>query len=154
MKIMSSARVVVVHADPAQRGSLCSALAQLGMPKTLPAQNPEEARCLADSEPVDLCIVDAQSLSLSAPGATHGFPPNPFDPSQTPGILLSPCTSRETVRAAAGSGYHVVLAAPVAPRLLYRRIGSLLQKVRRANRANALNVAAQAAVREAEIRDA
>jgi DNA-binding NtrC family response regulator len=154
MKIMASARVVVLHADPQQRGILCSALSELGMLKLLPAGSLEEVRRLPDAPPAELCVVDAASLAIATPAAIGGFPPNPFDPSRTPGILIVRDASRETAKAAAASGYSVVLAAPVAPRLLYRRIGSLLQKARRANRANAAALAAGIAARRAELRDA
>jgi hypothetical protein len=38
------------------------------------------------------------------------------------------------IAAANEAGYRAVVGLPVAPRLLYRRIGSLLQKTRRAGR--------------------
>jgi DNA-binding NtrC family response regulator len=154
MKIMASARVVVLHADPHERGILCSALAELGMLKLQPAGSLEEIRRRADSSSVDLCVVDAASLAGAAPAAIGGLPPNPFDPARTPAILIAKDASRETLKAAAASGYNAVLAAPVSPRLLYRRIGSLLQKARRANRAQAAALAAGIAARRAELRDA
>jgi AmiR/NasT family two-component response regulator len=154
MKIMASARVVVLHADPHQRGILCSALAELGMLQVHPAGSLGEVRLLAGASGVDLCVVDAASLAIATPAAIGGFPPSPFDPARTPAILLARDVSRETLKAAAASGYNTVLAAPVAPRLLYRRIGSLLQKARRASRAEAASIAAGLAARRVELRDA
>jgi len=150
MKIMSSARVVVLHGDPHKRGLLCAELSALGMLALLPAGCPIEASKFGEAGPVDLCIVDAQSLTAGA--STGIIPSNPFDPARTPGILIAAAASRDTQKAAAALGYHAVLAAPVGSRLLYRRIGSLLQKARRASRANAAALAARAAARRNELR--
>jgi hypothetical protein len=60
--------------------------------------------------------------------------PNPFEASGTPAILIAEDTVRATLKTAASAGYHVVLGLPVVPRLLYRRIGSILQKARRTGR--------------------
>ncbi|MCC6946873.1 MAG: hypothetical protein IT539_03815 [Bradyrhizobiaceae bacterium] len=148
---MSTARVVVLHGDPEQRGVLCSELVALGMQALLPADCPVEARKHGEAAPVELCIVDAQSLTAGA--STGAIPANPFDPAHTPGILVAADASRDTQKAAAAFGYGAVLAAPVSPRLLYRRIGSLLQKSRRAGRANASTIAARTAARRAELRE-
>lgn len=153
MKIMASARVVILHADPHQRGILCSALAGLGMLNLQPVGSLDEVRRLPDVPPVELCVIDAASLAAATPAAVGGFPPNPFDPSRTPAILIARDVSRKILKAAATCGYSAVVTAPVAPRLLYRRIGSLLQKARRASRANAAALAADLSGRSAELRD-
>lgn len=96
-----------------------------------PVASFEEARALTASGPVDLCIVHPHSLEAVPTGR---FPLYPFDPMLTPAILIAADASRETVRLAVAGGYRVVLASPAAPRLVYRRIGSILQKVRRRGR--------------------
>lgn len=141
MRIFSSARIAVLIADPERRTSLCNALSDLGMLQLLPVGTVEEARMLAKGAPIDLCVVDAVGLAREANAGTSSIPPNPFDPARTPGILIAADLARQTVKVALSSGYRLVISAPVAPRILYRRIGSILQKVRRAGRIQAPELA-------------
>ena len=136
MRALSSARVVVLDADPDHRNFLCSALAALGVTQVLPGGSVDEVRAI-DPAP-DICVVDARRLS-----GGQRVPRNPFDPARTPGILIIAETSSETLKAAAASGFSAVLGAPVAPRLLYRRIGSVLQKARRVGRHSDLEMTAR-----------
>lgn len=48
-----------------------------------------------------------------------------------PVILVMSKPTRSSVIAAAGAGFDAVLPFPLAPRLIYRRMGSLMQKARR-----------------------
>lgn len=102
------------------------------MAHMLAAASLEEARHMAADNVPDLCVVDPRRLAGS--GRTARIPANPFDPVRTPGILLAEDTSRDMIRAASAAGYKVVLALPVTPRLLYRRIGAMLQRARRTAR--------------------
>lgn len=149
MRIFASARIAVLDSDPNRRAALCEALSRFGMLQLLPVGTVEEARALAKGAPVDLCVVNATGLARNADG--YRIPPNPFDPARTPGILIAADIARHTVRAATASGYRLVVPAPVVPRILYRRIGSVLQKVRRANRIQSPEIA-PAAARAAELR--
>lgn len=102
------------------------------MQQVLPVDSPEEAQGLAAVAPIDLCILDVRGFAGS-----EGSPKilaNPFIASRTPGILIAAEANRESIRLATRSGYKAVIAAPVAPRFLYRRIGSILQRARRAGR--------------------
>jgi DNA-binding response OmpR family regulator len=145
MRSLSSARIVVLDANSEHRNFLCAALAAFGMQRVFPASSLEEARHTAAGEIApDLCVVDSRQLSAMAASGPR-IPRNPFDPARTPGILLAVDTTREMIKAASANGYNVVLGVPVVPRLLYRRIGSILQKVRRAERRNGLNLVAEAA---------
>jgi DNA-binding response OmpR family regulator len=136
MRALSSARVVVLDADPDHRSSLCSALVALGVTHVLPVGSVDEVRAL-DPAP-HICVVDARGLPVG-----QRVPRNPFDPARTPGILIVAETSSEILKAAVASGFSAVLAAPVAPRLLYRRIGSVLQKARRVGRRGGLAMTAR-----------
>jgi hypothetical protein len=142
MRILSSARIVILIACPETRASICSSLAALGMLRVLPAATPDEAQGLAREGAPDLCIVDPRGLARG----DVALPKNPFDPARTPGILIAADPSSELLRAASAAGYGLVISLPVAPRHLYRRIGSVLQRVRRAARRNAAKVAPAAAV--------
>ena len=46
-------------------------------------------------------------------------------------VLVMPRPTRSAVIAAASAGFDAVLPFPLAPRLIYRRMGSLMQKARR-----------------------
>jgi DNA-binding response OmpR family regulator len=133
MRLLSQARIAVVDADLAHRACLCSALSSLGMQQLLPVESAEEAQSLAAIAPIDLCIVDVRGFHARGEASLR-IPANPFIASRTPGILIAAEASRESIRLATRSGYKAVLAAPVAPRFLYRRIGSILQRARRAGR--------------------
>jgi hypothetical protein len=138
MRIFASARIAVLDADPDRNASLCKALSELGMLRLLPVSSVEDARMLGT---IDLCVVVAAGLERNADTGIGSIPPNPFDPARTPGILVSDDPTRQTVKTATASGYRIVIPAPAVPRLLYRRIGSILQKVRRAGRIQAPELA-------------
>ena len=143
----------MLDANPSQRVFICSALAELGLSQVLPAANLSEARRLGSEGPVDLCIVDSRSLVDGSTGSQAKIAPNPFDAFGTPAILIAEDTMRATLEAAAAAGYRAVLGLPVVPRLLYRRIGSILQKVRRIGRQLLLAIAATIAIVDASIPD-
>lgn len=97
----------------------------------MPAGGTREARQLAAERPIDLCVVDPRAIGSET--RTKVFP-SPFDDGATPAILIAADTSVATLEAAAAAGYRAVIGSPVVPRLLYRRIGSILQKARRTAR--------------------
>ena len=152
MRIFASARVAVLDNDPERRAALCKALTELGMLQLLPVGTAEEARMLARGAPVDLCIVDAAGISLEGIAGKNNIQPNPFDPARTPAILIAADLGHQTVRAAMSSGYRLVMPAPVVPRVLYRRIGSILQKVRRAGRIGEAELAPASIVQSTGLR--
>ena len=138
MRALSSARVVVLDADPDHCNFLCSALVALGITRVLPTASIDEARKI-DPAP-DICVVDVRRLAVS-----QHIPRNPFDPARAPGILIVAETSREILNAAVANGFVAVLPAPVTPRFLYRRIGSVLQRARRVGRRGGHEMAARSA---------
>lgn len=149
MRIFSSARIAVIDADSAHRTAFCAALKELGMERILPASTIEEAREFDRQAPLDLCVVHA--AEVPANGRNGGYPRNPFDPARTPGILLAANAGRDAARLAHALGYRVALPTPAVPRLVYRRMGSILQKVRRSRRVNAPELAPLAAPPAAEL---
>ena len=151
MKILSSARIAVIDADFPRRAALCAALTELGMLRLQPAGSLDEACDLAAGVPFELCVVNV----AGGPGASPmTLPIYSFDPHVTPAILIADNNARDMVRAAAACGYSVVLASPAAPRLIYRRIGSVLQKVRRQGRRRAPTVTPAIVTPAAELLDA
>jgi two-component system, OmpR family, response regulator len=131
MRFLPNARIVVLDGDARRRGLICAELAELGLTQVLPAGSVKEARQLAAARPLDLCIVDPRALDHDSRSKVF---PNPFQAGDTPAILLAADTSAATLEASAAAGYRAVIGLPVAPRLLYRRIGSILQKARRTAR--------------------
>lgn len=136
MRFLPAARIVVLDADARHRTAICEALGELGLVQVLPAAALPDARSLADERPVDLCVVDMRGFETLAHEQGKRVLPNPYIADGTPAILLSADTSRTMIHEAHTAGYRAIVALPVMPRLLYRRIGSMLQKVRRSNRLN------------------
>jgi len=56
------------------------------------------------------------------------------DLEDVPVVLVIPQPTRSAVVAAANAGFDAVLPYPLPPRLIYRRMGSLMQKARRVAR--------------------
>jgi DNA-binding response OmpR family regulator len=136
MRFLPAARIVVLDADARHRAAVCDALGELGLVQVLPAATLPDAKALADERPVELCVVDTRGFEALAREQGRRVLPNPYLDCGTPAILLSDDTSRAMLHEAHAAGYRAIVALPVTPRLLYRRIGSMLQKVRRTNRLN------------------
>jgi DNA-binding response OmpR family regulator len=134
MRFLPAARIVVLDADRDHRAFLCASLGDLGLLQVLPAATLPEAREIADKQPADLCVVDPRGFEALARAEGKKIIANPFRHVGTAAILLNIDTSRAMTVVAAEAGYRAVVGLPVLPRLLYRRIGSILQKTRRAGR--------------------
>ena len=134
MRFLPAARIVILDADRDHRAFICNSLGELGLLQVLPAATLVEAREIADTQLADLCIVDPRGFEALARAEGKKIIANPFRQNGTAAVLLSTDTSRAMTVAAAEAGYRAVVGLPVVPRLLYRRIGSILQKTRRAGR--------------------
>lgn len=134
MRFLPAARIVILDTDRDHRTFICAALGELGLLQVLPAATLPEAREIVDQQPIDLCIVDPRGFEALANAEEKKMIANPFRRDGTAAVLLSAETSRATIAAATEAGYCAVIGVPVVPRLLYRRIGSILQKARRAGR--------------------
>lgn len=124
-----AARLVLLDADQARREALSRSLTELGAFDVLNIATVADAS-LAGTP--DLFLIEGPSLAANDEGGA--ISPNPFITSGVPTILMLPSPTNEQRRMALRAGYTVVLAAPVPPRLLYRRIAHLLQNARRAKR--------------------
>lgn len=131
MRFLPNARIVVLDGDARRRALICGELAELGLTQVVPAGSVKEARGLAAERPLDLCVVDPRALD---PDSRTKVFPNPFHRDGTPAVLLATDTSVKMLEAATAAGYRAVIRMPATPRLLYRRIGSILQKARRTTR--------------------
>jgi DNA-binding response OmpR family regulator len=139
MRFLPAARIVVLDADARHRETICSALGELGLIQILAAGTLPDAQTFARERPVELVVVDMRGFEALVKEQGKTVLPNPFIADGTPGILLSADTSRALVHEAHAAGYRAVVALPVSPRLLYRRIGSILQKTRRSHRESSLS---------------
>src|ERR1700730_9885695 len=134
MRFLPAARIVVLDADRDHRAFICASLGELGLLQVLPAATLPEAREIAEKQPIDLCVVDPRGFEALARAEGKKVIANPFRQDAIPAVLLSADTSRAMIAAATEAGYRAVVGLPVVPRFLYRRIGSILQKTRRAGR--------------------
>ncbi|MFG1461804.1 hypothetical protein V5F77_02810 [Xanthobacter sp. DSM 24535] len=126
MKVLPTARILIVDSDPARREITTVGLKALGVGAVTEVSSIEEA--LAAPRAFDVIVVQAASVDL--------VPDHPFrdGPDAIPGILVTEGPSTVLARLASRAGYDAAIAMPLLPRLLYRRIGSVLQKARRAQR--------------------
>ena len=134
MRFLPAARIIILDADARHRDVVCKGLGELGLLQILAAGTLPDARAIANERAADLIIVDGRGFDDLAREQGKKVLPNPLLGDSTPGILLSADTSRVIVHEAHNAGYRAVVGLPVSPRLLYRRIGSILQRARRIHR--------------------
>jgi len=146
MRFLPAARIIILDADRDHRAFICASLNDLGLLQVLPAATLPEAREIANKQPADLCVVDPCGFEALARAEGKKFIANPFRQDGTAAILLNIDTSHAMTAVAMEAGYRAVVALPVLPRLLYRRIGSILQKTRRAGRSASEEAGAAASV--------
>jgi len=124
MKVLPTARILLVDPQSDRREALRSALAVFGVGAIHQAATIEQ---LADPQlraNIDVAVVRVDDLEQA--------PENPCrEGLSIPAILIAEVPGQALVRVAARGGYDAALGAPLAPRLLYRRIGSVLQRARR-----------------------
>jgi len=123
----SLARVVVVAGDQTG-GSLVHALTRMGLPGVRLVATLDEARQLCAVDCVDACVAllppcipdekPRWTVETDAPGRQAGIP----------SLLLVEAVTPYVTKSARSSGYMAAIPANVAPRMLYRWIGALLQK--------------------------
>jgi hypothetical protein len=124
MKSLRRSHVIVVDGQ-----ILAARLRRMAIGRVTMAAGIEEARRLCCASHVDACLVvigdavpDAASQVLvEAPGQLFGIPT----------VIVAPAVTPYLRKAARLSGYAGVLPAKIAPRMLYRRIGAVLQGRRR-----------------------
>lgn len=131
MRSVIAARVVLLDSDQARRDALAAALSEFAGFKIESIATVAEVPTVARTAP-DVFVVEGPSLAANEEAGSISS--NPFIASGIPTILLLPAATTEQRRRATRAGYSVVLGAPVAPRLLYRRIAHLLQIARRTRR--------------------
>lgn len=122
MKVLPTARILIIDPQEDRRQILRDALVEFGVGGIQEASGIAEAADLAAQNDVVVVHVDDP----------ENTPDNPFrDSGRVPAILIAEASAQALMRAAARGGYDAAVGAPLAPRLLYRRIGSVLQRARR-----------------------
>lgn len=137
MKVLPTARILLVDSQMERRQAMCSALAALGVGSVRDAASIDEV-----SDPAVHGAADVLVVQVDDPDEA---PANPFRfGAGIPAVLVAEVPAQQLVRAAGRAGYDAALGTPIAPRLLYRRIGSVLQRARRLARPVAASLPAPA----------
>jgi DNA-binding NarL/FixJ family response regulator len=135
-KVIHAAGILIVQPDENVATSWRDALLDFGMSGVRVVSNADSALDLARSAPPSGIIValptQAESHALMARLSSG----EAGDLRHTPVVLVLEHPTRAAVMAAANVGFDAVLPFPLPPRLIYRRMGSLMQKARRAARLN------------------
>ncbi len=128
MKVLPLSRILLVDSQKARREALRLELLKFGLGDVLEAETLELVSGSAIPENANLLVVQADDPDLISE--------NPYrDGGGIPAILIVDLPLRELERASVQGGYEAALGMPVSPRILYRRIGSVLQQARRTSRA-------------------
>lgn len=127
MKVLPTARILLVDSHVERRQATRQALTAFGVGTVVEASSFEDVQ-----PPVGAGVVDV--LVVQVDDADH-VPENPYrDGGSVPAILVVEVAAPMVARSAGRAGYDAGVGAPLQPRLLYRRIGSVLQRARRAAR--------------------
>jgi CheY-like chemotaxis protein len=138
MKLILSAHVLVVDHDQDTRHDTAEALRTLGIQRVTEVGSLEGADAVLGAGRVDVTVVAGdQPDAIRSLGHPRPVPPAPGNEFKVPSILLLTAPARSDVRAANAAGYEAVVPLPLVARTLYRRIGSLMQRARRHERARA-----------------
>lgn len=127
MKVLPIARIILVDSQMERRQATRLALSALGVGSVREAASIDEVADPAAHGTADVLVVQVDD--------PDDAPANPFRfGAGIPAVLVAEVPVQQLVRVAGRGGYDAALGAPVAPRLLYRRIGSVLQRARRLGR--------------------
>ncbi len=127
MKVLPTARILLVDTNMERRQATRSALTAYGVGGVVEASSLEDAHTPAVTGAVDVLVVQVDD--------PEQVPENPFrEGGGVPAILIVEVPAAMLARAAGRAGYDAALGVPFQPRILYRRIGSVLQRARRSVR--------------------
>jgi len=142
MKVLPTARILIIDAESERRQTTRAGLTALGVGAVTEASSINEAQGLPRA--FDVVVVQVASL--------EDAPEHPFKDSgeYIPAVLVADGTPHLLARTAGRTGYDAAVGMPLLPRLLYRRIGSVLQRARRAQRPAAGTAAETGAARASD----
>lgn len=132
-KQILGARVVVLRLDGVDPSAAAEGLRSLGMVHAVGLSDPGELSFHIEAGRVDVVVVsDMRSAPEPViPASALPRPPEAAVRCGIPCLLLVPAFSRSVARTAMALGYAAAMSADAAPRLVYRRVGALMQRVRR-----------------------
>lgn len=139
-KQIHDARVVVLRLDGVDPAMAADNLKRLGMVHAVGLTDPRDLSDNIAAGRVDVVVVSVAAPvpvwdSQAVPGSGPLRPPDAALKAGIPCLLLIPSFTRAVGRAAMALGYAAAMSADAAPRLVYRRVGALMQRVRRSGRA-------------------
>lgn len=137
VKRIRTARVVVLRLDGVDAGTAAERLQSLGMVHAVGLSNATELSVHIEGGKVDVVVIAATARQPVLVDVSAGLLPPPAEAIRAgiPCLLLAESMSRTLKRSALACGYAAVMGADSAPRLIYRRVGALMQRVRRLGRA-------------------
>jgi DNA-binding response OmpR family regulator len=133
-KTIHGAGILVVQPDDAVASSWREALLDFGMAGVQTVGTVDEAVETIIGSPPSAIVVALDTVAESHRLVARLMARHAGDLSDVPIVLVTPQPTRATVIAAANAGFDAVLPYPLHPRLIYRRMGSLMQKARRSAR--------------------
>lgn len=133
-KVIHAAEVLVIQPDGDVAATWRDALLDFGMNGVSTVADIHDALSQIRSHPPAGIVV-----ALPSQAEAHAFMARltegeAGDMEHVPVVLVIPQPTRSAVVAAANAGFDAVLPYPLPPRLIYRRMGSLMQKARRVAR--------------------
>lgn len=139
-KQIQDARVVVLRLDGVDPADAAQSLKDLGIVHAVGLADVGSLSVHIEGGKVDVLVVSSPPSAGIVQPSVLPLPPQPPEAALKAGIpclLLLPGTSRSAARMALAAGYAAVMSVDAAPRQVYRRIGALMQRVRRIGRAHA-----------------
>jgi|SRR4051794_35805802 DNA-binding response OmpR family regulator len=139
-KVIHAAGILIVQPDADLAGVWRDALIDFGMAGVHVVGDADAAVHSIKVRPPSGVVIalphipDAHGLVARLESGEAG----PLD--QVPIVLVMPRPTRSAVIAAAAAGFDAVLPSPLSPRLIYRRMGSLMQRARRHARQNSAHL--------------
>lgn len=143
IKHIHGARVVVLRLDEAEAEQAAQSLKSLGLAEVVGISSIAELSLHISGGKVDVIVLADRDLpgDLQCELSGHARPPVEAVKAGIPCLLLLSTISRSATHAAMSAGFAAVMAADAAPRMIYRRVGALMQRVRRLGRSRPLEPA-------------
>lgn len=135
-KQLQDARIVLLRLDGAEAEQAAKALQEFGLSNVVALSSAAELSVHIQDGKVDVIVLADTDLPEEWHSPTGiARPPAAAVDAGIPCMLLLSGLTRAAANAATAAGFSAVMAADAAPRVVYRRLGALLQRARRIGRA-------------------
>ena len=133
-KQIQSARVVVLRLDAAEAEKAAAGLKELGLAETVGVASIAELSVRIADGKVDVLVLGDRDFPEETVAEARALRPPPEAlEAGIPCLLLAPGLPRAAARAARLAGFAAVMGGEAGPRMLYRRIAGVLQRLRYAH---------------------